>query len=223
MGYGADHLARQRLYPLLGGQRWHASLLDADGEPLPPVQRVYRSRQPLNVPALRAAFRYVVSSHPALRMRLMWCADGWRQFFVDDDVAFRETSVSGCPPERAAARARDLCAEESQQPFDLTKEAPLRVLLITTDNEWFLTICVDHIAADDIAFDTLTRQMATAYARELSGAPHPESPAARLFFEQLDHEISQAASADANLYYWQAELADAPGSRAGADAPLWRP
>jgi hypothetical protein len=188
-----------------------------------PVQRIYRLREPLDTAAFLAAFRHLISSHPALRTRLVETPEGWRQSFPELEAEVPGVSVEGRTPELRAAYARHLFAEDSARAFDLRAAPPFVARIIRVDGEHYFGLCLDHIAADDLATDAFEHAMGEAYVREQRGEPHPPTPATQGFFDYLAREQAQAAKEPSNLQYWRAHLSGHEPARGHEDELRWTP
>lgn len=210
-------------HPLTCGQRWLLFLLHQSPALARPVQRIYRLRPPVDTAALLAAFRYIVRAHPALRTQLRKADNEWKQAFPKLNAEIAGLEIRDGTKKQRAAYARYVIAEESAQTLDLRTQPPFKVKLVKVDKEHLMSLCVDHIAADDLALDLLERQWAEAYIREVNDEPHPDWSGGRAFLDYLSRESSLRKNERINLEYWRAHLAGAPlGSHEGEDI-AWVP
>ena len=205
------------------GQRWLLLLLERSPQSARPVQRIYRLCKPLDTASFLAAFRHVVSSHPALRTRLVRTADGWRQCFPEFEAEISGITVRGRTREARAVYAQHLFANDSAQPFDLCSVPPFLARVIEVDGEHYFSLCLDHIAADDLAMDLLERNISEAYLRERQGQSHPPTPATQSFYDYLDRETAQKAKEPSNLRYWIDQLSGHPLGRNQTEEIIWVP
>jgi hypothetical protein len=210
-------------YALTCGQRWLLHLLDRSPALARPVQRIYRLERALDTAALLAAFRQVVSSHPALRMRLIRTGEGRRQAFPEIEAEVSGLSIRGLTSDIQAAYAREALAEEAATTFDLETQPPFLAKVIEMNGEYLFSLCLDHLAADDLATDVLERDLAAAYAREKRDDAHPPSTAARDFYDMLARETAQQTREAGNLEYWRKRLAGAPLGRHEGEEIEWVP
>lgn len=214
----------RRTYPLLCGQRWlawHAEQSPGDARP---VQRIYACCDHLDTAALLAAFRLVVRQHPSLRLRLTAENGERQQYFVDEPAGISGLLIRDRTAAIRAAYARHVLAEESSTLIDLTRDLPFRAKLIKFNGQHIFSLAIDHIAADDIAFDALIQQLAQAYRRHVAGEPHPQSETERAFFDYVARETTnQGASETANLDYWKSQLAGAPMAQPRSETDNWVP
>lgn len=213
-------------YLLTCGQRWLVRFAAREDNRARPVQRVYRLQDGLQTWALLAALRYVVAAHPALRLRLVSSAAGLAQCFSTAPAEVSGVSVQGRTATLRAAYARHVLAEDAARPMDLETQSPLLARLIEVDGDYYLGLCVDHVAADELAFDLLERELATAYEREVDAAAHPAVDVAP-YLDYLAAEPRRRAVEPANLEYWAGQLRDAPvtaprdGGWAAATTATW--
>lgn len=190
-----------------------------------PVQRIYRLRQPLDTAALLRAFRHVVADHPALRLRLIPPGDGagWRQRFPTILAGIAGMTIVGKTPEVRAAYARHVFAQDAAATMDLREQAPFLARVVELDGEHYFGLCLDHMAADDLATDVLLRELSAAYLRERQGQPHPPSGREAAFFDCLTRELKQRARESENLAYWRDHLAQALLDRQSDGELQWVP
>jgi hypothetical protein len=159
--------------------------------------------------ALLAALRYVVAAHPALRLRLVSSAAGPTQCFSTVPPEIAGLSVQGRTAALRAAYARHVLAEDAAHPMALETQTPLFARLIEVDGDYYLGLCVDHIAADELGFDLLERELASAYQREIDAVEHPPIDVTG-YLAYLAAEPQRRAVEPANLEYWADQLRDAP-------------
>jgi hypothetical protein len=203
-------------YPLDAGQRWLSAAAAHDPVMARPVQRVYRLRPGVRSGDLLAAARYVVSFHPALRMRLVENSRRPSQRFDDQGVRIEGVSVQGRTAARRAAYAEHLFQEQAYRPLDLHREAPLHLLAIEVDGEYFLGVAMDHRAADEAAMDIFEQDLDAAWAREAAGLPHP--PIGTSAYPTALEQGARPDEEAGNLQWWLTELRGSPlatGQRGG--------
>ena len=111
-----------------------------------------RLRGPLDVPALAAALSEIVRRHEALRT-----------VFPEVDGRPVQTILPPAPVPLPLV-AEDVARELAGRPFDLSRDLPLRALLVRRgpdEHELFLTL--HHIAADGWSLEILARELETFY------------------------------------------------------------
>lgn len=204
------------------GQRWLLHLLEHSPDHARPVQRVYRLGNGADTAALLEAMEHVIAMHPALRMRLARKKTGWMQRFPLQEVNLTGEEIQGRTAEMRAAYVSMLIAEEAKTTLDLTKEPPVKAKLIKVDDNLLLSVCIDHLAADEAAFDLFEHALVETYRQII----HDELPPAVQqdhFFSYLSREISQQQLEEKNLLYWQQQLTDAPSQGDATEELTWTP
>ncbi|MDF0732854.1 amino acid adenylation domain-containing protein, partial [Pseudomonas entomophila] len=168
-------------------------------------------RGALDTEALTAALEQVVARHEALRS----------QFFeVDGEPRVRllpagEGFALGYEDLRGAddAKLRQLVGDEARQPFDLSRELPLRARLLRLDDERHaLLLTLHHIAADGWSMGVLTHELAALYPALREGRTVDLPP---LVIQYPDYAIWQRRwlQGDAlarQVEFWRQALAGAP-------------
>ena len=174
-----------------------------------PVQRIYRLPEALDTSALLAAFRHVVSTHDALRMRIV-CDDGeWRQCFPEWMPTIKGISIEGGTPEQRERFAFGALLGESAAALDLERDPPISAAIARVDGRYLFALTVDHLAADDTAFDLIERGLERAYRQlhaDVDPSPPPDEASLPAY---LARERNRAAQVDA-LPFWLDLLRDAP-------------
>jgi arthrofactin-type cyclic lipopeptide synthetase A len=206
---------RSDSFPLMCGQRWLLHVLENAPEMARPVQRIYRLRSPLDTASLLRAYRHVIASNPSLRVQLYKEQDEWRQRFLqtvaDQEIAGH--SIRGRTPAARAAYAKDIFAQDSAAPLDLTVQAPIVARIIEIDQEYYFGVSVDHIVADESGFDNIERQLADAYNREVQCIEHADVDSSHNLFNYFHRELAQKPRESPNLDYWRDQLIGAPISQ----------
>jgi len=211
-----------KLFCLTSGQRWLLHLFEQSRQMARPVQRIYRLSSSFDPSAFLEALEYIVASHPALRLRLVQKKSGWKQVFPEQDPVISGEEILGRTPEMRAAYITMLLADEARSAMDLRKESPVKAKLIKADGEFLLSLCVDHIAADEIAFDLLEQALLCTYTEVMNRMPLSLSPSDDLF-QYLSKEMALQDSEHPNLLYWQQQLKDAPMRGQSNDEINWAP
>lgn len=196
--------------PLTAAQRriWFQQQLD-------PSSIVYnltcgvRITGPLDVERLRRAVAGLAHHHTILRT--VYSADG-RQQSIKEELTPSFTVETVADQAALHDRARDI----SRQPFDLTAESPMRVLLLqgsepTAPQEVnVLIVVIHHIAADDASWAILFPELFDRYHRD----PAPDH-GEMIHYSDCVSWQEQALSPerrDELVEYWRQVLTPAPGS-----------
>ncbi|MGW2633513.1 amino acid adenylation domain-containing protein [Streptomyces chattanoogensis] len=199
---------RPQRMPLSFAQRrlWFINSL-AGPSALYHLPSVHRLAGTVDLAALETALGDVVERHEALRTVYPETDGEPYQLVLDAASARPPLPVVRTTPERLDAELRRAAAE----PFDLTREVPLRAVLFeTTTGESVLLLVFHHIASDGWSDGPFSRDLEHAYAARRAGAaPHwTELPV-----QYADYTL------------WQGELlggADEPGSRFAEQLAYWR-
>ena len=175
-----------------------------------PVQRIYRLPDSLDTVALLAAYRLTVKSNEALRLRLV-CAGGvWWQQFTDWIPTIEGINVRGGTPEQREAFALNALLSQSAEAFDLTNDPPIVAGITSVDDRFFFALTVDHLAADDLAFDQIERELTQHYRALIADSDEEQAASTGRFCAYLDREQVQTATSDASLAFWADLLRGAP-------------
>ena len=138
-----------------------------------------RFRGALDVPALERSLEEVVRRHAVLRtmfpemagrpVQRIAPATSWRLPLVD-----LAGLGAGLGEEAAREAARLLAREQGLRPFDLQREPPLRMLLLSTaPDEHELLVTLHHIAADGWSLEVLVRELGVLYRGFTRREPSP--------------------------------------------------
>lgn len=132
------------------------------------VPYVARLTGPLDLVALRAAFRDLVARHETLRTVLPSIDGRPYQCILSVDAA------APAMPVRAVGEADRAAAVEEAvgRTFDLSRDAPLRVTVLRLgSDEHVLVLVMHHIATDGWSVGLLTHDLSAAYAARRAGSP----------------------------------------------------
>ncbi|MGW6555526.1 condensation domain-containing protein, partial [Streptomyces sp. NPDC055051] len=169
---------------------------------------------PVDPAAVRAAVRDVVARHEVLRT-VFGEADGepYQRILAPGEavVPFAERRV---PAEALAAEAESA----SRHVFDLARDIPVRVTLLSASEDvHVLVVLLHHIATDEWSTGPLLADLDTAYAARVAGhAPEfPELPVQYADYalwqrELLGDEGVSESTAARQAAYWREALAGIP-------------
>ncbi|MFE7812480.1 amino acid adenylation domain-containing protein [Streptomyces sp. NPDC057433] len=178
------------------------------------IPYVLRLTGPLDLGALRAALRDVVTRHESLRTVYADSPGGACQRVLDPAL-LPETEPERCAPADLDDRLREL----ARYAFDLAEELPFRVKLLETERGtgWVLALVVHHIAADGWSLAPLTRDLSAAYAARCAGGepdwkPLPVSYADYALWQRevLGAEDDPDSLLTRQSAYWTRQLAGLP-------------
>jgi amino acid adenylation domain-containing protein len=191
--------------------------------PLYTVPQAIHLHGPLQVEALHQTLNAIVARHETLRTTFH-AVDGIpRQVIAEHrTVVLALIDLSAWPEAARKAEAQRLMREEAQRPLDLTCDVLLRATLLRLGPaEHILLLTMHHIASDGWSMRVLSDEVATLYRAFARGAP---SPLAALPIQYADYAVwqrqwLQGAVLDAQLAYWQAQLAGVPVLELPLDHP----
>ncbi|MEV5317706.1 amino acid adenylation domain-containing protein [Streptomyces sp. NPDC052687] len=173
-----------------------------------------RLRGPVEPAALARAVETMVARHDVLRSRY---ALGERQLLVTVDprwgheVTLRD--LSGLPSPEARRRAEEYVQEVGRRSYDLEKGPLFEAAVLTLGpDEHLLVLGVHHIVCDGWSVKVMLSEIAAHY-RDLTAGRTPALPAPALQYQDYaawERGPEHAARLDADLSYWQRQLADAP-------------
>ncbi|QBF27505.1 amino acid adenylation domain-containing protein [Pseudomonas tructae] len=179
-------------------QHWNQSVL------LKPASR-------LQVAVLQRALHALIEQHDALRLSFSQGAQGWSAAFKPapavEDVLWQVEADS--------LEAVEALGERAQRSLDLSEGPLLRALLINlADGEQRLLLVIHHLAVDGVSWRVLFEDLQSAYRQAQSGQT-PTLPArttsVQAWAEQL-REYARSPALQAELGYWQGQLAGADGA-----------
>ena len=120
------------------------------GNPTYNQAHAYRLSGKLDVAALQAGIRTVISRHAILRTTYRLVDDEPRQF-VDEDAAphFQRLDLSATPTEQRESKLLDTLAAETRRPFALESDPPVRFTLVYCSDRQHVLLGVWHHIAHD--------------------------------------------------------------------------
>lgn len=202
---------------------------------------VIRLSGPLDIDALREAFKGVVARHDSLRTAFVVVgdepvqrvfppagADGARfaDVLLDPPVDLRDVPLG-----ERAAHADRVTDDWCRKPFDLSRGPLLRVGLIRlADTEWRYVLVVHHLVFDGWSSAVLTNEINERYAALTAGRPISLPPLAG---QHADYAAEQRrtlrdAALDVRMDWWRqtldgAEPVGLPPDLPRSQAPTYRP
>ncbi|NKY51767.1 non-ribosomal peptide synthetase [Nocardia vermiculata] len=167
-----------------------------------------------DLPALRAALADLAERHEVLRTIFPEDEAGPHQVVLGSDSCSPVPEPVSTDEQGAAAALRTL----AQQGFDLTREIPLRTIVLRTGpHSYRLGIVVHHIAADGWSFGPLTADLMVAYSARHAGAAPAWTPLPVQYAdfglwqrENLGDETDPDSAAAEQLRFWRETLAGLP-------------
>ncbi|MGD5463760.1 condensation domain-containing protein, partial [Xanthomonas citri pv. citri] len=122
---------------------------------------------------------------------------------------FERIKLKPCPADRREAAIRRAALELAQYPFDLAKEPPLKVTLLSFDkSSHALVVNVHHLVTDGWSQRLFWEEFAAHYAaaRKTSAAALPSPAFQYRDFALWQQSWAQTPAAREQLDYWRAQL-----------------
>ncbi|MFG2011659.1 amino acid adenylation domain-containing protein [Micromonospora sp. NPDC048868] len=169
----------------------------------------WRLTGPLDPVALRDAWREVVRRHEVLRTRYR-VVDGRPSQVVGppEPVELPVVDLTGCAPSQRRERLDALIRDEAGTPFDLGRDAPLRVRLVRlAEDEHVMVLVAHHIAFDGWSVGVLARELGALYPALVAGEPSPLAPPPIQYADFAVRQRDRAAGLTGQLDHWRDRLA----------------
>ncbi|MBD5633244.1 MAG: amino acid adenylation domain-containing protein, partial [Candidatus Eremiobacteraeota bacterium] len=188
------------------------------------VSRPFRLRGPLDVAALQRAFDGLAARHEALRTVFVAGSDGPRQVVrPPGSVPIEHVDLSHLTPVEGVREADRLATLAEGTPFDLSRDVPLRVLLVRlASDDRLLCVTTHHIVSDGWSKNVMFRDLSALYESALTGrnAGLPDLPIQFGDYAAWERGDAHAAELAEGLAFWRDELGGSPPSLA---LPLDKP
>ncbi|HSX60572.1 MAG TPA: amino acid adenylation domain-containing protein, partial [Tahibacter sp.] len=186
-----ERVSRERDLPLSYPQQrlWMLDRLDG-GSAHYNLPAAFRIDGALDVDALRRALDGVVHRHEVLRTRFGSDGDAVRQVVMEPSglvVPLIDLGALDAGARDAVVDAQR--AEQAQAAFDLTRDLPLRAMVLRLDaQQHVLLLTLHHIAADGWSVVPFLQELAALYAVETAGAAAALAP---LAIQYADYAVWQ--------------------------------
>lgn len=130
---------------------------------------------------------------------------------IDPPVSFPlfRADLSGLDPRVRENELRRVAASAAEQPFDLSGEPPLRVLLLLlAGGDHAILYSLHHIAGDGWSLDLLTRELGDLYTARVEGRPSPlpELPVQYADWAVAQQDWLRGPGGAEQLAYWRRQL-----------------
>jgi amino acid adenylation domain-containing protein len=171
-----------------------------------------RLRGSLDVDALERALAALIERHESLRTVFTLVEGAPHQVIrAPRPFSLRVIDHSGSPD--AVERALEIASERARAPFDLSREEPLRVVLVKLgDDDHLLSLTLHHIVTDAWSMGILSRELGELYAGFRSGSPAklPELEIQYGDYAVWQRQWMESGGLDQQLEYWRGQLEGAP-------------
>lgn len=188
---------------------WFLDLLEP-GNPVYNETTAVRLTGALNPPALEYSLNEIVRRHEILRTTFT-AADGEPVQMISpaERLTLSLVDLRAFSSEQREAELKRLSAEQTNQPFDLTKWPLIRASLFQLDEtEFVLLLVIHHIVTDGWSGRVLLHEMADIYEAHCAGLPSPlpELPVQYADFAQWQRQWFAGEVLEKQLAYWKQQL-----------------
>ncbi|MBD2435190.1 non-ribosomal peptide synthetase [Nostoc sp. FACHB-110] len=168
----------------------------------------------VNVAVLEKSLGEIIHRHEALRTNFVTVDGQARQVIqIEPNWSLAVVDLQHLPIKEQKTAAQELVQQQANQPFDLAQEALIRAtLLVLSDTEHWLIICMHHIVSDGWSMGVFVDELTTLYNAYSQGEKSPLLPLAIQYadFALWQREWLQGEVLNSQLGYWKQQLADAP-------------
>ena len=177
----------------------------------------------LDLAALKKALNEIVARHEILRTTIVTVDESPLQVVADSRaVELPLIDLEALPVTGRDSEAERLITEMIRQPFDLSQDLPLRVLLLRlADQEHILLIVKHHIASDGWSSGIFWKELNALYRAFSSGQPSslPELSLQYGDFAVWQRDWLRGDVLESQLSYWKKQLRGITPLRLPTDRP----
>ena len=210
-----DEKGSAETFPVSFAQQrlWFLSQLEPDN-PSYNLPQILRLKGELNVDALEETINAIIARHESLRTTFRE-VDGEPVQIVSNvhQIKLGFTDLKGLPETDREDEARRLAVAEVRRPFDLSRDHPLRAVLVRIDDDdhWLL-LTMHHIVSDGWSMGIFTRELSNIYEALVTNQDIglSELPVQYPDFAEWQREWLQGEVLDEHLDFWLKSLAGAP-------------
>ncbi|MFB2896611.1 amino acid adenylation domain-containing protein, partial [Aerosakkonemataceae cyanobacterium BLCC-F50] len=168
----------------------------------------------LKVAALEQSLQEIIDRHEALRTNFV-TVNGQPKQVINTEKTWTLSIVDlkHLSPSEQETTCQELAKEQAIQPFNLATDSLIRArLIVLSETEHFLLICMHHIVSDDWSMGVFLEELATLYNAYAQGQNSPLNPLPIQYadFALWQKQWLQEEVLQSQLNYWQQQLADAP-------------
>ncbi|MHB0770043.1 amino acid adenylation domain-containing protein [Bradyrhizobium sp. 5.13L] len=165
----------------------------------------------IDVAALSASLAAICTRHEALRSAFIERQGEPVQLVLSSPPRFERIKLKPCPAEKQVAIVSREALKLAQYPFDLAREPPLKVTLLSFDkNSHALVVNVHHLVTDGWSQRLFWEELAVQYAAARKKRPAALLPPAFRYrdFALWQQSWARTPAAKEQLDYWRAQLND---------------
>jgi amino acid adenylation domain-containing protein len=209
---------RDQILPLSLGQQHLWSLNQAvPGNDFFNFSTSVRISGALDIVALEGSFGELIHRHEILRTTYV-VRDGqpFQVISPRGQSTMRILDLADLPAEARETKMQEIIAKEARRSFDLSCDAPLRLLLLRSGaEEYVLILTMHHVAFDDWSYAILIKELTFLYQ---TFADKRRPPAATSGIQYADYAVwqndwLQSPAADREVSYWLLRLHGGPPPR----------
>lgn len=163
----------------------------------------------VDIAALQASLAAICTRHEALRSVFVERDGEPVQRVLQASPSFERIKLKPCPPHRRAAVVRREALKLAQYTFDLAREPPLKVTLLSFDkSNHALVVNVHHLVTDGWSQRLFWEALAAGYSSARKGGTTalPSSGFQYRDFARWQQGWAQTPAAKEQLEYWRAQL-----------------
>ncbi len=192
---------------------WFLSQLEPDN-PSYNLPQILRLKGELNVDALEKTINAIIARHESLRTTFRE-VDGEPVQIVANvhKIKLGFVDLKKLPESEREDEARQLAVAEVRRPFDLSRDYPLRAVLVRLDyDDHWLLLTMHHIVSDGWSLGIFTREFSHIYDALATNEDInlSELPIQYPDFAEWQREWLQGEVLEEHLDYWLKSLAGAP-------------
>ena len=210
-----DEKGNAETFPVSFAQQrlWFLAQLEPDN-PSYNIPQILRLKGELNVNALEEALNTIIARHESLRTTFREI-DGEPVQIVSSahKIKLGFEDLKELPESQREDEAHRLAVTEVRRAFDLSRDYPLRAMLvrIEDDDNWLL-LTMHHIVSDGWSMGILTRELSNIYEALATNQDISlsELPVQYTDFAEWQREWLQGEVLEEQLGYWLKRLAGAP-------------
>lgn len=168
----------------------------------------------VDIGCLERCLQALVQRHEVLRTVYRWQGEQIQQVVLSEvALSLAIADLSNLPLPMRAERAQQLLSQETERPFDLTREVPLRAIVVKfSAAEVWLHCTWHHIACDDTSQTIFIKELGSLYQAFSQGleSPLPPLPIQYGDFARWQRQTLTKENLTEALSYWRQHLTDLP-------------